>query len=153
MALDTVLAPIICKAGCLHRAPSNAHKSRRGSPSVPIHAWHPHKQHCKTPTTFPMLCSTLQTLLGIFKSSVFNPKTSQILLCPAKLCGIYRIRASSNARETGQMSLHRRISLLLTFTLPLPFTNSAGREREQRFKERQYRNIFKSPFITCILWD
>lgn len=113
-----------------------------GSPSVPIHAWHPHKWHCKTHHHTPHCFAAPLTLLGIFKSSFFNPKTLQIFFCPAKLCSIYRIRASSNARETGQMSLHRCTSLLLTFTLPLLFTNSAGREREQRFKGRQYRNIF-----------
>lgn len=34
-------------SSCLHRAPSNATRQGEGSPSVPIHAWHPHKWHCR----------------------------------------------------------------------------------------------------------
>lgn len=152
MALDTVLAPTICKAAaCTEHLlmPTSQGQALPLSLSMPG----THTNSTARPPPHSLCFAAPCRLLGIFKSSFFNPKTSQIFLCPAKLCGIYRIRASSNARETGQMSLCRCISLLLTFTLPLPFTNSAGREREQRFKERQYRNIFKSPFITCILWD
>lgn len=134
MALDTVLAPVICKAAACTVHLLMPTSQGEGSPSIPIPAWHPHK------TRSPCFAAPL-TALGIFKSSFFSPKTSQIFFCPAKLCSIYRIRASSNTRETGQMSLHRCLGLLLTFTLPFPFTNSAGREREQRFKGRQCRNI------------
>lgn len=143
MALDMVLAAIICKAAACTEHLLMPQAKDGGSPSVPIHAWHPHKRHCKTLPHTPHALQRHRLHLASSKAAFLTLRHCRyIFFCPAELWSIYRIRASSNARETGQMSLHRCISLLLTFTLPFPFTNSAGREREQRFKGRQYRNIF-----------
>lgn len=130
------------QSSCLHRAPSNA-KPRRGLCLYTCPCLAPTQKALQDPPPHysPRFAAPM-TLLGIFKGASLTLRHCRFFFRPAKLCSIYRIRASSNARETGQMSLHRCISLLLTFTLPFPFTNSAGREREQRFKGRQYRSIF-----------
>jgi len=46
--LDVVLAHILCRAGAFTEHLLIPTSQGEGSPSNPIHAWHPHKQHCKT---------------------------------------------------------------------------------------------------------
>lgn len=73
---------------------------------------------------------------------LFPPYVTVDIFCPAKLCSISRSRASSNARDSRHMSLHRCIALLLTFTPPFPITNSGGRQKGMEIKRKAIQEHF-----------
>lgn len=102
-----------------------------GSPSVPIHARHPHKQHRKTHHVSPMLCSVPLTLLSIFRGSFPPPAIADIFLsCKT----VQYLQKQSTQQRKGEWASGTS-QMLLTFTLPFPITNSGGEGKGTEIKK------------------
>lgn len=146
-----VLAHVLCRAGACTEHLLNPTSQGKCSPSIPILAWHPHKQCCKTHHHYSHALQHTVGFTSYLQSYLFTP------LCHCRY--FLSCRTVQYLQKNSIQQCQREWTNVTSQTHqsapdlhPAPSYHKLWRGRKGiEIKREPIQEHFKSPFITCFL--